>query len=294
MSEAPAAAANHQRVLPVASADGTSFELLCVEPPQGPTILLYWLPAMGMPARQYLPLAEALAACGVTVLLHEWRGIGSSDRRAGRDVDWGYRELLESDLPAGVATARACFAHTSLCLGGHSLGGQLAVLYAALHSAACDRLLLIASGAPYWRAFQQGWLLRHAYGLAPLLARWVGYLPGRRLGFGGNEARGVIRDWARSGRTGAYSAHGMNQDFAPRLAALAQPLLALRLADDWMGPAASLDWLLGLLPQTRRTVEVVTRQDLDLDRADHFGWMNKPAPIARRVSEWLIDLPGSA
>lgn len=276
-------------MLPVTSADGASFELLCVEPARGAVWLLYWLPAMGMPARHYLPLAEALAERGVAVVLHEWRGIGSSDQRAGRHTDWGYREVLAQDLPVAMAAARACFPEASVCLGGHSLGGQLAMLYAALHPSNCDRLLLVASGAPYWRAFRHGWLLRAAYALAPVLASLVGYLPGRRLGFGGNEARGVTRDWTRSGRTGIYSARGMGEDFGVRLAALTQPLLALRLADDWMGPPASLDWLLGLMPQTRKSVDVITPPDLDRDRADHFGWMTTPEPIARRVVDWLID-----
>src|SRR5487761_1542209 len=94
-------------VIPVAVADGSRFELQCVQPAGGWRQLLYWLPAMGISARHYLPLAEALAAHGVALAVHEWRGIGSSNRRAGRACDWGYRELLQDDLPAGLAALRA-------------------------------------------------------------------------------------------------------------------------------------------------------------------------------------------
>jgi predicted alpha/beta hydrolase len=274
-------------VLPVVAADGARSELLLLAPRIPPRGVLYWLPAMGMPARHYLPLAAALAARGVAVALHEWRGIGSSDRRAGRHSDWGYRELLDADLPAGLALVRGRWPDLDVRIGGHSLGGQLACLHAALHPAAFTGIVLVASGAPYWRRFRHGMAIGAAYVLAPWLAALYGYLPGRRIGFGGNEARGVIADWARSGRTGRYAAAGMDADLERRLAALDTPVLALRLRDDWLGPAASLDWLLGkLAPQAPREPVVVVPAELGGRPADHFSWMKVPDAIAARIAHW--------
>ena len=277
-----------QTVLPVSSDDGSRIELLSIHPAGEWQRLLYWLPAMGMPARHYLPLAEALAVRGVAVVMHEWRGIGSSNRRAGRRCNWGYSELLEDDLPAALAAVRTRWPQAACWLGGHSLGGQLSSLYASLHPLECAGLLLVASGSPYWRRYRYGWLLGAAFAAAPLLATLLGYLPGRRIGFGGNEARGVIVDWARSGRSGRYAAVGVQQDFEQRLASLQLPLLALRLADDWLGPAPSLDWLLGKMPLAHSTLDVITAQDLGGVPADHFGWMKTPAPIAERIADWIV------
>jgi predicted alpha/beta hydrolase len=274
-------------VLPLETADGARAELLCVAPAGVPREAVYWLPAMGVPAKHYLPLAAALAARGVAVALHEWRGIGSSSLRAGRRSNWGYRELLDVDLPAGLAAMRAHWPQARSRLGGHSLGGQLACLYASLHPADMAGLVLVASGAPYWRRFRHGALIGLAYVLAPALAGWLGHLPGRRIGFGGNEARGVTADWARSGRRGRYAAAGMTVDFEQRLAALELPLLALRLRDDWLGPAASLDWLLGKMPHALRRHELVTPADLGDQPADHFGWMKAPDAVATRIADWI-------
>jgi predicted alpha/beta hydrolase len=280
-------------VIPVAVADGSRFELLCVQPAGDWRRLLYWIPAMGISARHYLPLAEALAAHGVAVAVHEWRGIGSSDRRAGRACDWGYRELLQDDLPAGLAALRARWPQATCWLGGHSLGGQLGSLYASLHPAEFAGLVLVASGAPYWRRFRHGWLIGAAYVLAPWLAALLGYLPGRRIGFGGNEARGVIADWSRTGRTGRYAAVGMILDFERQLASLQLSLLALRLRDDWLAPQASLDWLLGKLGQGERGMDVITPQELG-GPADHFGWMKMPVPVAVRIARWLAGQDAAA
>jgi|SRR6185437_4961500 len=275
--------------IPVCVADGARVELLCVMP-AAPRRLLYWLPAMGVPARHYLPLAEALAARGVGVVLHEWRGIGSSNRRAGRHCDWGYRELLQDDLAAGMAVLRQRSPEARYSVGGHSLGGQLGLLLASLHPDFFDSLALVASGSPYWRNYRHGWAIGLAMLLAPMVANLCGHLPGRRLGFAGNEARGVVADWARSGRSGRYAASGMPRDLESRLTALRLPVLAVRLCDDWLGPAASLDWLLGKLGSCDRTLQLLKPQDLAGQPADHFSWMKTPAPVAARMADWFDAL----
>lgn len=114
------------------TADGHRFELLR-HVPADPVATLLWLPALGVAARHYQGFAEALAARGIAVFVHEWRGNGSSSLRAGHAQDWGYRELLQYDLPAATAAVRTAFPDLPLHLGGHSLGGQLACCHAGLH-----------------------------------------------------------------------------------------------------------------------------------------------------------------
>ncbi len=276
-----------QAVMPITAVDGARFELLCVHPQGEWHQLVYWLPAMGVAAKHYLPMAEALAARGIGMVIHEWRGIGSSDRRAGRQRNWGYRELLLDDLPPAMAAVRETWKHKAIFIGGHSLGGQVAALYAALNPGEFSGIALVASGAPYWRAYPNSVLIMLGCMLAPIVANVRGHLPGRRIGFAGNEARGLTADWARSARNGRYSATGMSDDLDVRLAALHVPIFALRLSDDWLVPQASLDWLLGKMPQAPRDVGLLTSADLGNQPADHFGWMKAPAPIVERLAHWL-------
>jgi predicted alpha/beta hydrolase len=294
MSAFPASSSTHTittLVVPVVAAHDVRSELICVQPTDDPKRVMYWLPAMGVPAKHYLPLAEAFAAHGVAVALHEWRGIGSSNRRAGRGSDWRYRDLLETDLAAGMREARSRWPDATMWIGGHSLGGQLACLYASLHRDELAGIALVASGAPYWRTFARGPLILAALALVTPLSKLLGYLPGRRLGFGGNEARGVIADWSRSGRTGRYAARGMEVDFEQQLATLSLSVLALRLRDDWLAPSSSLDWLLKKMPHAARQVDVVAPDRLAGQTADHFTWMKVPDRIAAQLAQWMESFP---
>jgi len=288
---APASTPPVETVVRVLSRDGASIDLHLVYPADGARDLVLWLPALGVAARNYLPLARALAEHGIAVALHEWRGIGSSDRRAGRTVDWAYRELLIEDIPASLAAARKALPQARFWLGGHSLGGQMATLFAALHPHVPAGLLLVASGSPYWRTFRWSCGIALFAALAPWLAAMCGHFPGRRLGFGGNEARGLMADWAHSARSGRYAITGMTEDFEALLARLQLPVRSLRLCDDWLGPKASLQWLLGKMPQTPRELIAISAADQKGLPANHFAWMKSPQTVAARLAGAVIVRP---
>lgn len=276
MSDAP-------RRVPLQAGDGHAFAVVRCLPAQARARLL-WLPALGVAARHYLPLAQALAARGIAVYLHEWRGNGSSALRPSRRHDWGYRELLDHDLPASQALmARDDADHHPLpwIIGGHSLGAQLACVHAARATPRFPCLWLVASGTPWWRSFPapRSWLLPLAYRFLPWLAQRQGALHGRRIGFGGTEARGVIRDWARVGLSNRYAAAGLDECLEQRLRALRGEAVLVMMADDWMAPIGSMQALMAKLPQVRSTMTVLQATERGR-RADHFGWMASPHAVA--------------
>lgn len=271
---------------PLQAADGHAFALLHCLPAQ-PAARLLWLPALGVAARHYLPLAQALAAQGIAVYLHEWRGNGSSSLRPSRMQDWGYREILEQDLPA---SQQLLLQHDQQdrvlpwIVGGHSLGGQLACLHAGRFPADFQHLWLVASGTPWWRSFPapRGWLLPLAYRFLPWLARRNGVLPGRRLGFRGNEARGLIHDWSRVGLCNRYAAAGMAEDLESQLRLVQGQARAVLMVDDWLAPMGSMKALLAKLPNVQVTTSVLDAALLRT-RADHFHWMKAPQAVAQAL-----------
>ena len=280
--------------LPLVARDGHRFRLL-TRAPDAPVASLLWLPALGVAARHYLPFAEALQARGIAVFVHEWRGHGSSDLRAGRDADWGYRELLESDLPASADGVADVWPALPRIVGGHSLGGQLAAGLRALRPDVAQRLWLAASGAPDWRAFPppRRWMLPLAYRFLAWLADRNGALPGRAIGFGGREARGVMRDWSRTGLSGRYAGAGMARDLETALADVAVPVEAVLFEDDWLAPRASLDTLLGKLRPASLRCETLDRTTLGI-RADHFAWMRRPEAVAAAFADPMRNIDAAS
>ena len=264
---------------------GHRWTLLASIPP-APRASLLWVPALGVGARHYLPFAAALAARGIATFLHEWRGHGSSSLRAGADRDWGYRALLLDDLPASEAAVAAALPGLPRLLGGHSLGGQLACCRLALAPGAASGLWLVASGAPYWRAFprRQRWWLPMVYRFLPWLADRCGALPGRRIGFGGREARGVMHDWARTALSGRYAADGIDQDLDAGLRRVDVDVRAVVLARDWLAPESSLRFLLGKLPRSEARVRRLDARALGVV-ADHFAWLQRPDAVAAALCD---------
>lgn len=273
------------------SRDGHRYALLS-RTPAAPTRTLLWLPALGVAVRHYLPFAEAFAAAGVAVFVHEWRGAGSSTLRASPDVDWGYRELLCQDVPASEAAIKRALPGLPRVIGGHSLGGQVAGCRVALAPGSATEIWLVASGAPYWRAFprpQRLWLPL-AYAFVPWLAARFGYLPGRRIGFGGNEARGLIDDWARTATSGRYAAHGVHTDLEEALERVDSPVHAIAMRDDWMCPPSSTRFLVDKFLGAPGRVSVFDARDLGAP-ADHYAWMKHPAAV---VAHLLATPPAGA
>lgn len=277
-----------QPVIPVQATDGHRFDLIHVPSSRAKQALLF-LPGMGLSARLFIPFARALAERGIEVFIHEWRGNGSSNWRASRDCNWGYAELLE-DLGAARATV-AERVDGDFLLGGHSLGSQLACLSAAADAGSLSGLLVIAGGTPYWRAFGwpvQGMIMATMFAF-PTLGTLFGYYPGKRVGFAGNEARGIMADWARSARTGRYRPGGVEGNLEAGLRALELPVLAVNMAGDWLGSRGSLNWLTAKLENCTVTTRVIDA-DIQGAKADHYAWMKHPAATANIIDAWLSEM----
>lgn len=269
-------------VLQVEAGDGHCFTLEA-HAPEGAHARLLWLPALGVGAKHYRPFAQALAARGVAVFLHEWRGHGSSSLRARRGCDWGYRELLD-DIRASETAADSRLPGAMRVIGGHSLGGQLACCRLGLDPQAAAAVWLVASGTPFWRNFPRSrrWWLPLAYRFLPWLARRAGRLPGRRIGFGGNEAAGVMADWGRSGLSGRYAPRGINLDLEAGMARFSGTARGIVLADDWLGPLPSLRHLVDKLAAARVELAELDATGLGTS-ADHYGWMRHPEAVIDRL-----------
>jgi predicted alpha/beta hydrolase len=246
---------------------------------------LLCLPALGVPAAFYVPLARAFAASGVAMVTADLRGNGASSVRASRGVDFNYARLV-ADAAQLVQAIRARSGVPLYALG-HSLGGHVAALLAGRMPEAFDGLVLCACGTNYARCFPGPTRLL-VYGLslaASTLGPVVGHFPGERLGFGGREAASLMREWGRLARGGRFEIEGFDGEAA--LAAARLDTLMISLAHDHMAPVAAVEHLAGKLSSAR-----VVRVHLDETHAerqslDHLRWAKSPAAVVAAVHDWL-------
>ncbi|MDH2412576.1 alpha/beta fold hydrolase [Nocardioides sp. CER19] len=239
-----------------------------------PVVLV--VPAMGMPSSYYHRFGEALAAAGVHCSLMELRGHeASGGRLPGRDYDFGYVDMVD-DVADAVAATRAVLPGAPVVLLGHSMGGQVGFMYAALHPGELAGIVLMASSTPHWRTWAP-WILPLSLGFVGA-SKVLGHFPGQRVKFAGRESRGVIRDWAHLARTGRFVAGEEG------LSGVDLPVLAVSVEGDWLGPRAAVDALVAKLP-----VATVDREHVDAEGIDHFKWARRPEVVVPRIVAWAAS-----
>lgn len=254
------------------------------EDPTAPVVLV--LPAMAMKAKFYLPLVSALHGAGLSVATTDLRGQGEATPALTRTARFGYRELVEVDLPAVVRAVTARFPGSPLYLFGHSLGGQLALLHTARDPESVAGVCLIGTGSVWFRSFGSRWF-EALWKIQTIgLQAWVaGHWPGGML-IGGPMAGRVMTDWARHSRTGRYQPAGTRVPYDRLLRRLERPLLVMSLDEDTLGPRSTVDHLCTRVPAAE-----VTRLHLDaasgVRHRDHFAWVKDSDVIGPMAAAWI-------
>jgi predicted alpha/beta hydrolase len=160
----------------------------------------------------------------------------------------------------------------------------LSALYLAANPGTGSGLVLVAAPSVHYRGWGFPLNLAVLAGTqsACLIARALGYFPGRRIGFGGTEARGVICDWAHTGRTGWYEPAGSAVDYERLLGEMELPVLAVSFEVDLLAPERAVANFCAKMKRCRITHHHLWNEDLG-----HLQWMRNPRPVIERIREWL-------
>ena len=252
------------------------------------------LPAMGVGRRFYEPFATELArACGGDGIAVELLSSGTARRRR---ADFGYREIVEEELPALVRLHREAFPGRPLYLVGHSLGGQLAVLASSRLRGQIEGIVLIAAGTAHHRSWPRGQRRRARCAVAVISAvsMLMPWYPGNWLGFGGDQPRRLMRDWRHNAGSGTYRLHGSGQSadaLAAALREVALPVLSLEIAGDTVAPEGAIAELLAHLPSASITRCTIAAVASDHPWRRHFSWARAPRIVVPEIARWLQSRP---
>lgn len=242
--------------------------------------------ATAVPRKLYRGFASYLAGRGCAVLTYDYRGIGGSAPARLRGFAARAAQWMTLDFEAVFAWMRREVAAPRSYVVGHSFGGNAFGL--APSAASIDGAVFVSAQSGYWKHWPspRRYLLASLwYGVAPMLPRLFGYMPGW-AGIGNDVPAGVMQQWSGWCRLPRYAADDSTVD-ASGYAQLKAPLRLISLADDQSyAPAAAVDALAGLYPAARCERLHVEPREHGLARIGHFGFFRQRAlwPLA---FDWL-------
>ncbi len=253
------------------------------------TPLVFIYPAMGVPAKYYCPLLESFAKQGFIAACCDLRGLGHSSVRASKATNFSYRHHIEIDLPVIIATLKNRYPDNPLFLLGHSLGGQMEALYLSANPDAAHGLILAACCSVYYKGWSgaQRYMLCTATQFYRSAAVTLGYFPGKKLGFGGTEAKGVMQDWGRQALSGRYDLADTEHDYEMLLASQPKPVLGISFTTDIFAPRAAVQNLLDKLKAAKVEHWHLSGDEIAVPKVNHMTWVKKPDGLTPKIADWI-------
>ena len=274
---------------PITFRDNTTNEITICEANEADAPLVLVFPALGVRASYYKDLIQTIASQGMHASVVDWRGNGASSIRPSRKIDFGYANLIQ-DMKEIIDTLSSQFPNSKKILLGHSMGGQLGCLVSAKYPKLLDGVVLTACCSVYykgWKGFA-GTRIYYFTHLINLISGTLGYYPGNKLGFGGREARTLMKDWGINGRTGNYILANDDFNYESALSKTQIPVLAINIKGDPLAPVAATKNLCNKFSDTSPIqYEVVSKEDTDNKSINHFTWAKQSKYIIGLIKNWM-------
>lgn len=258
--------------------------------------------ATSVRCRYYERFADELHAQGCDVLTYDYRGIGESRHGSLRTLSAGWLDWGANDFEGVLRYVAAHFPGQPIHVVGHSVGGFVIGLAASSHL--IERIFMMGAQFAYWRDYapeSRARMYVRWHVVMPLIARLLGYVPAKRLGWMEDTPKGVALDWAGMGPRFEVSLHGADDVLASRFGQVHAPILALGVDDDPFGTAPAIDRLLGYYTCSERHHLRIEPDAVKQTEIGHFAFFHKRFreslwPLAL---DWLLKqkllspLPGS-
>jgi predicted alpha/beta hydrolase len=240
-------------------------------------ILFFILPAMGIRASYYKRLARCIVdETEQDVITMDYRGMGSSSIRASRKNKIGYQAVVD-DLNEVIIQEKFNIQYSSIKLCGHSLGGQIACMYASRYPDHIHHIILIGSSLPYYKSWQgrrkRG--LKIAGSIFYPISKCLGYFPGDKFGFAGKEGMNTMKDWCQLVKTGVFKPVNSSFNYEAAILNYQGEITAFSFSEDKMAPYEVSDALV------KKFINASHSNHHLLKGYDHFNWSKSPYTIVK-------------
>ncbi len=252
------------------------------------TIILI-LPALGSPAKLYTHFFNGISKRGISVAVMNLRGDGLLEKdQLVSEGNFGYVELLE-DIDTVIHSLIRRYPGRKIVTMGHSLGGQLGCLYQCHDNSKTSASIVIAGGSVGYQSWKGVDKLKTytATQLFGLIAKLLGWFPGKRIGFGGNQPKNVMIDWSRNARTGMYQLINEKIKYEAKSRIVTSLFLGIVIENDYFAPYAAAKSLFEKFPLSDSQIFIINKNRFNKIVPNHFRWLKEPDPVIDVMVLWL-------
>jgi len=238
-------------------------------------------------------LSRFLASRGWRTVAFDFRGHGDSGPAAASGASWTYDDLVQRDMPAVVACARARAKKHPLAVVGHSLGGHVAL--AALGLGLLDADAIVGVAANVWieslEPSRARWAAKRAIlGAVLAVSRRRGYFPARALGLGSDdESLAYFTAFHRYAKTGVWGSDDGRLDYLAATGNVKVPVLSIASEGDRLSCNPDCAERLFARCAGLRAFERVRRADDGGRPPSHMGLVTSEAArsVWARAEAWM-------
>ncbi len=254
-------------------------------------LIVLILPAMGAPTRLYKRLYEGILQADLGVAIMNLRGEGLLKKeQLVSNGNFGYVELLK-DIDDVIAFITHKYPNKSIVTIGHSLGGQLGCLYSCHENSDVLASTVIAGGNVGYYSWTgmarlKTFFVTQFFGIISML---IGWFPGEKIGFGGNQPKNIMIDWSRNARTGIYKLINQKIDYEMVSKDVKSLFLGIVIANDFFAPYSSTKSLLDKFSSSDRKIFTIKADCFKEVTPNHFSWLKEPEPAINTFVSWLRE-----
>ena len=233
--------------------------------------------ATGIKKEFYLNFSKFLIQCEYNVLIYDYRGIGGSapgnlKTSAAYMHEWG-----TMDMNAVLNYMVRIKGLTDIIWVGHSVGAQLIGFLE--HRQHIRKVVAISAALGYWGyfPFRVKWLIWALwYFIGPLMVKIYGYGAMRKIGWGENLPRNMMKEWREWCLSKTYFTgllrKKLNMD---KFYHFTTPITAVYISDDYIANDKTVPLMMKFFPNSPKKILKLHVSDYTTDKVGHTGIFRK-------------------
>ena len=120
------------------------------------------------------------------------------------------------------------------------------------------------------------------------ISRLAGYFPGSVIGFGGREARKVMKDWSHIALSGKFEPADATFNYETGLKKIRKPVLSISVENDFLASKQAVKNLYGKFSKEASVTHLhLSSKETNIEKLNHFNWAKQPDYFGEVIKDWI-------